>query len=286
VRFAFIEAEKARYSVRTLCRLLGVTRSGFYAWCKRDESPRAIANRRLGVEIRSAFEANRRAYGSPRIYHELRAAGGSAGRHRIARLMRQHGLQARRKRRFIATTDSRHDRRVARNLVRREFEVAQPNRVWAGDVTFIPTSDGWLYLAVLLDLCSRRVVGWAMSARNDESLVLDALRMALEQRCPAPGLVVHSDRGTTYAGGGYQAALSRAGARCSMSRRGNCWDNAVVESFFSSLKTETAIGQSFASRALARQLVFDYIECFYNRTRRHSTLDYLSPESYEQSLIS
>jgi len=283
VRFAFIEAKKADYPVSALCHVLQVERSGFYAWRSREESDHAVDDRRLAVEVRAAFEESKRRYGSPRVYRVLRRRGVTVGRHRVARLMREQTLQARRRRKFVATTDSKHSMRTPPNLVKREFDVMQPDRVWAGDVTYLPTGEGWLFLAVLLDLHSRRVVGWALSEHNDEALTLSALHMALDQRRPKRGLVHHSDRGTTYASGGYQDALARHGLVCSMSRKGDCWDNAVVESFFSTLDIECAREQPFSTRSAARREVSDYILSFYNPTRLHSHLGYRSPMEFERA---
>jgi putative transposase len=281
MRYAAIQAEKANYPVSVLCEVLEVARSGYYAWCRRPESPRAVENRRLSVEIRSIFKERRHRYGSPRITDDLRDRGRRIGRNRVARLMKLDRLKARPKRRFCVTTTSNHGLPVARNVVARKFTVAAPDRVWAGDVTYIPTADGWLFLAVLIDLHSRRVVGWSLGDRNDEALTLAALRMAIEHRRPRPGLVHHSDRGTTYASTEYQDVLQQNGLQVSMSRRGNCWDNAVVESFFSTLKTECPELSASLHRQHARRLVFEYIECFYNPVRKHSYLGYKSPTAFE-----
>jgi transposase InsO family protein len=283
VRFAFVDAEKANHDVSMLCRVLQVQRSGYYAWRSREQSARELADQKLVVEIRAVFEEKKRRYGSPRICHELRNRGTKVCRHRIARLMREQALQARPRRKFVCTTDSRHDLPTAPNILDRKFTADAPNRVWAGDVTFLPTKEGWLYLAVLLDLYSRRVVGWAMSEHNDESLTLAALRMAIDQRQPEPGLVHHSDRGTTYASGRYQDQLAKHNIVCSMSRKGNCWDNAVVESFFSTLDIECADGEPFSSRAAARREVTSYILGFYNPARLHSSLGYVSPMEFERA---
>jgi len=262
--------------------VLNVQRSGYYAWRARGESARAKANRLLAVEIRTVFEQSKRRYGSPRVWHTLRAQGKRVGRHRVARVMREEQLCARPRRRFVKTTHSDHSQPIPCNVLARNFGVAKADRVWAGDVTYLPTREGWLFLAVLLDLYSRRVVGWAMSARNDEALTLSALHMALDQRQPAPGLVHHSDRGTTYASGTYQDVLANHGVVCSMSRKGDCWDNAVAESFFSTLEFECARGQTFSSRNVARREVADYILSFYNPTRLHSYLGYRSPMEFER----
>jgi transposase InsO family protein len=283
VRFAFVDAEKANHDVSTLCRVLQVRRSGYYAWRSRGESARELEDQKLVVEIRAVFAEMKRRYGSPRVRRELRNRGTRVCRHRVARLMREQGLQARPPRKFVCTTDSRHDLPTPPNILDRTFTAEEPDSVWAGDVTFLPTREGWLYLAVLLDLYSRRVVGWAMSERNDESLTLAALRMAIDLRQPEPGLVHHTDRGTTYASGAYQDALAKHGMVCSMSRKGNCWDNAVVESFFSTLDIECAREEPFASRAAARHEVTNYILGFYNPTRLHSSLGYVSPMEFERA---
>jgi putative transposase len=282
VRFAFIAARKAEHDVSTLCRVLRVRRSGYYAWRGRKKSARALDDQRLTVEIRAVFAEKKKRYGSPRVSRELRTRGTRVCRHRVARLMREQQLCARPRRKFVRTTDSAHALPTPPNLLARDFTATAPDRVWAGDVTYLPTREGWLYLAVLLDLYSRRVVGWAMSERNDEALTLAALEMALDQRQPAPGLIHHSDRGTTYASGTYQDVLAQHGAVCSMSRKGDCWDNAVVESFFSTLDVECENGDMFSSRSAARREVTEYILGFYNPTRLHSYLGYMSPMEFER----
>lgn len=263
--------------------MMQVQRSGYYAWRERGESTRAVEDRRLAVEVRTAFVENKRRYGSVRVRRALLNKGQRICRHRIARLMREQQLRARPRRKFVATTNSDHSQPVPENVLQREFEAAAPNRAWVGDVTYLPTREGWLFLAVLLDLYSRRVIGFAMSERNDEALTLSALRMALEQRRPKPGLIHHTDRGTTYASGAYRELLAQHGVVCSMSRRGNCWDNAVAESFFSTLDVECARGEVFASRADARREVLEYILRFYNPTRLHSFLGYRSPMEFERA---
>ena len=277
----FIWLWRQRYPVRLLCRVLGVSRSGYYAWCRRPVSRRTQADRRLVVAIRVAHTASRGTYGSPRIYAELRAQGERCGRHRVARLMRQHGIRAKQARRFRVTTDSAHGRPVAPNLLARHFRAPGINQRWVTDLTYVATHEGWLYVAVVLDLYSRRVVGWAMQPRMSQELVLAALRMAVTQRRPPRGLLHHSDQGGQYAGPAYQAFLARHGIRPSMSRRGDCWDNAVVESFFKTLKTELVYHRSYRTRAEAQGDVFDYLERFYNQRRRHSFLGYRSPAEYE-----
>jgi transposase InsO family protein len=284
VKFAFIAAEKAWAPVAVLCKVLEVSRSGFYAWDERGRSTRSSEDAKLTVHILAAFKAGRGAYGSPRVRDELRAAGILVSRKRVARIMRQLGLEGRRKRRFKATTDSKHNLPVAENLLDRQFEVDAPDIAWVTDITYIWTAEGWLYLAAILDLFSRRVVGFAMSERIDRALVLEALRNAVGRRGPNVGLMHHSDRGSQYASDDYQDALDELGVVCSMSRKGNCWDNAVAESFFATLKTECVYTRRFATRAEAREAIFEFIEVFYNGTRRHSTLGYLSPVEFEMKL--
>jgi transposase InsO family protein len=284
MRFALIEAKRAEYPITVLCKVLQVRRSGFYAWCERGgESTRDRADQQLGLEVRAVFQEHKGRYGSPRVHRELRKQRDDVGRHRVARLMREQDLRARPRPKFVRTTDSSHSQPTAANVLARNFTTDAPDRVWAGDVTYLPTREGWLYLAVLLDLYSRRVVGWALSERNDEALTLSALHRALEQRQPAPGLIHHSDRGTTYASGTYQDVLAQHGIVCSMSRKANCWDNAVVESFFSTLDIECARQTAFSSRSEARRQVLEYILGYYNPTRLHSYLGYRSPMEFERT---
>lgn len=285
MKFELILAQKACFPVGFMCEQLGVSRSGFYAWAERPESSRQQENRVLAGEVAQVHQESRGAYGSPRVHAELRARGRKVSRKRVARLMEQQKLAARRRRRWVRTTDSSHGLPVAPNVLKRDFSPGQPNRAWATDITYVWTGEGWLYLAAVLDLFSRRVVGWAMSQHIDTALVLSALKMALEARQPARGLIHHSDRGSQYASAHYQQALAAAGVQCSMSRKGNCWDNAVAESFFSSLKLELVYLTDFATRQQARSALFDYIEVFYNRRRLHSTLGYLSPVEYEQAAL-
>jgi putative transposase len=274
--------EKAQHSVQTLCAVLQVSRQGYYAWLKRAPSSRARADAALSVDVRRAHVESHRRYGAPRVHRELRAQGIHVSRKRVARLMRESGLAARRRRRFVRTTQSNHGERVAGNILHRQFDVSAANTVWAGDITYIPTRSGWLYLAVILDLFSRRVVGWSMQPHLERTLVLSALEMALATRSPPSGLLYHSDRGVQYACRDYRLALHRAEITPSMSRKGDCWDNAVVESFFSTLKQELVYERDFADPDEARSAVFEYIEAFYNRTRRHSSLGYVSPAEYEK----
>jgi transposase InsO family protein len=281
LRFRFIQAEKAIYPVRVLCRTLAVSCTGFYAWCRRGLSLRAKQDAVLKVEIRAAHAASGKRYGSPRIHADLKAENQQVGRKRVARLMREEGLEGQRKRRFRVTTDSRHSFPVAANELNREFSVSAPNKVWVTDITYIWTREGWMYLAAILDLFSRRVVGWSMDSCLDRTLALDALVMALKTRRPEPGLVHHSDRGVQYASLDYQNRLRERGIICSMSRKGDCWDNAVAESFFSTLKAELVHRTDYVSRSQARASVFEYIEVFYNGRRRHSALGYVSPVEHE-----
>jgi putative transposase len=281
VRYVFIAAEKALYPVTLLCTVLEVSPSGYYAWGHRPAAPKATADAQLVVKIRAALVRGRGAYGSPRIHRELRARGVRVGKKRIERLMRENGIVARQKRRFVHTTNSRHEHPIAANVLERDFDPKAANEAWAGDVTYIATGEGWLYLAVLLDLFSRRVVGWATSAVNDRQLALDALGHALRARRPAPGLVHHTDRGSPYASDEYRQALVDRGLVASMSRTGDCYDNAVAESFFATLKAEHVDHEDFATRAIGTASIGDYVERFYNTARRHSHLGYVSPIEFE-----
>lgn len=267
-----------------MCRLLEVSTSGYYAWRTRPESRRMRENRCLLVKIKAIFSESDETYGSPRVYRDLRALGQSCSENRVARIMRVHGLRAKQARRFRVTTDSEHEYPLAENLLERQFEVTVPNARWAADITYVWTREGWLYLAMVMDLFSRRIVGWSMQASLARQLVIDAMQMALGQRRPPGGLLHHSDRGCQYASGEYRQLLTNAGCMCSMSRRGNCWDNAPVESFFSTLKRERVHHRQYRTREEARQDLFHYIECWYNRKRRHSSLGYLSPAAYEEAM--
>jgi transposase InsO family protein len=274
---------RAEFPLRVMCRVLQVSPAGFYRWQHRGPSVRRQEDTQLQVQIAAFHRQSRRRYGSPRIHEDLRAAGAQVGRKRVARLMRAAGLRGTPRRAFRITTQS-DDRQVpAPNHLARQFAVAQPNRVWATDVTYLRTDQGWLYLAVLIDLASRRVVGWAVAPRLDRHLVLTALHQALMTRQPARGLLHHSDRGQTYTCGDYRAALQAAGIAVSMSRRGDCWDNAVVESFFATLKRELVSQERWATRGQAEKAVRDYL-AWYNQQRRHSTLGYLSPAAFEARL--
>jgi transposase InsO family protein len=282
VKFALIDAEKAAFPIDFMCRQVGVSRSGYYAWRSRRPAPRAVATAALGAAVTAIYHAHHGRYGSPRIVRELAAAGRRASRRRVARLMREQGLVARARRRGRRTTESRHPFPVAANVLARRFTTGAPNQVWVTDLTYIATRQGWLYLSVILDLYSRAVVGWAMSERLDTALCLTALTMAVQRRRPPAGLVHHSDRGCQYASHEYQAALTRSGMICSMSRRGDCWDNAVAESFWSTLKTELAARCDFATRSDARRLLFEYLEGYYNLRRRHSAIAYRTPREHER----
>ena len=273
------------FPVSMMCSMLGISRSGFYAWRRRKPSKRARETVRLKAEIRAVHKEADGTYGSPRIHAELREREFRVGRNRVARLMREEGLTARFKRSFRRTTDSRHDKPIVDNSLARRFEVEAPNRVWATDITYLRTRQGWLYLAVVLDLFSRRVVGWSMANHLRTELVLGALEMALGQRAVDGSLLHHSDRGCQYASSAYREALSKAGIECSMSRKGDCWDNAVVESFFGTLKTELVHRRTWSTHLEARTAVFEYIEVFYNRKRRHSYLGYVSPADYEHQYV-
>ncbi len=281
VRYAFIEAEKANEEVVWMCERLGVSASGFYAWRKRAPSMRTTKDEQLKVRIKAAFDASRRTYGSPRVLEDLREEGERVGRNRIIRLMREEGLQARVRKRFKGTTMSDHGQPVAGNVLDREFEAAAPNQRWVSDTTeMLTVGGGKFYLAAVVDLYSRFCVGWAVSAVNDRHLTIRALEAAIRRRCPAAGLLHHSDQGSTYASEDYRRLLAANDITCSMSRRGNCLDNAAMESWFSTVKFE--LGETFDSIQRAKEQLFDYIEVFYNQRRRHSTLDYMSPARYER----
>jgi transposase InsO family protein len=281
VRFALVEAEKANYPVEVLCEVLEVSRSGFYAWKRRSPSARTRRRAHLAVEIAAVYKKNKRRYGSPRIHRVLRKKGERVSRKTVERVMREDGIVARQKRRFRRTTDSKHTSPIAPNLVQRQFEPKRANQVWAGDVTYIATATGWAYLAVLLDLFSRRVVGWAMSTQNDTELALAALRRALRGRMIPVGLVHHTDRGSPYASEDYRQALAERGMIASMSRKGDCWDNAVSESFFATLRAELVDDERYSTPSAAEVSIGDYIERYYNTERLHSYLDYVSPIEFE-----
>lgn len=286
MKSAFIQAQKAVFPVEMMCHHLGVSRSGYYAFCHRRPSARRQQDQALGDRIQAIHQQRRGAYGRPRVQAVLRSRGIQTSSKRVGRLLKQQGLHARRRRRrrrrrYRSTTDSGHALPVAPNVLARAFWAQAPNQAWVGDIPFIPTAQGWLYLAARLDVFSRRAIGWSMSDRVDRDLCLSALQMALQSRDAPPGLVHHTDQGSQYESGEYQAALPMVGLVGSMSRKGNCWDNAVAESVFATRKIELCHDRRFATRAEARQAIFEYIEVFYNRERLHSSLNYRSPAEYE-----
>jgi putative transposase len=267
-----------------MCQLLKVSRSGYYAWLKRPEAKRTKENKILSEHIQQIHADSGQTYGSPRIQADLIAKGFTPSRQRVVRLMKQLNIKARRKRRFKVTTDSQHALPIADNILDRNFTATEPDQAWVADITYIETHQGWLYLAVVLDLFSRKIVGWSMADHMRTNLVLTALEAALGQRIPAQsGLVFHSDRGSQYASADYRSALNSAGIICSMSRKGNCWDNAVAESFFGTLKTEFVHPRIFTTREIAKTAIAEWIEAFYNRKRLHSTIGYLSPVNFEEN---
>lgn len=282
MRFRFIEDRRADYPVRVLCDVLGVSPAGYYAWRTRPQSRRSAANRDLVGDIQQVHREALGRYGSPRIHAELQAQGRGASRGRIERLMRRHGIRAIMARpRRVRTTDSRHDFPIAPNLLARNFTATAPNRIWLADITYVETDQGWLYLATVLDLYSRKIVGWAMCDHLRTDLPLAALRMAISAQRPDAGLIHHSDRGVQYASMEYRKVIQFAGFQASMSRKGDCYDNAPMESFFHTLKTELVHHRKYATPAEAARDIFSYIEGFYNRTRRHSAIGYISPIEME-----
>jgi putative transposase len=282
MRFRLIEDHREVWPVRGMCAALSVSPSGFYAWRSQPQSPRKIANRELLVAIRRIHAQHRERYGAPRIHAELRAEGHTLSRKRVARLMRRHGIRARAPRRYrVCTTDSKHSLPVAANLLDQNFVANRPDQVWLADITYIPTHEGWLYLAVILDLFTRKVVGWAMRQHMRAELTIAALTMAIQRRRPGAELIHHSDRGSQYAAGDYREILLAAAITQSMSRKGNCWDNAPMESFFGTLKTELVHQRDYPDRDAARRDLFAYIESYYNRQRIHSAIGYITPEQAE-----
>lgn len=281
--FPFIQEHCDRWPVRLLCDALDVSPAGYYAWRERPVSARLQRQDALLVEIRAIHAEAKARYGSPRVHAELAARGQDCCVNTVARLMHAHGIRAKTARKFRCTTDSNHDLPVADNLLGRQFDPESPNEAWVADITYIPTREGWLYLAAVEDLYSRRVVGWSMADSLESRLVVDALVLAVQRRLPGEGLLAHSDRGSQYASEHYQRLLAKHGIACSMSRRADCWDNAPMESFFASLKKELVHGADFATRAQARAETVEYIEVFYNSQRRHSSLGYVSPAAYEQA---
>jgi transposase InsO family protein len=287
VKYQFIAAHREEFEITVMCRMLAVSRSGYYAWLKRPTSPRKMADQELAQHIKDIHQQSRQTYGSPRIQAELAENGINCSHKRVARLMRDEELWAKQRRKFkVTTTDSAHNYPVAPNRLDQNFRASRPNEKWLVDITYIPTAEGWLYLAVVMDLYARRIVGWAMADTLERSLVIAALTMAIKRRQPSPGLLHHSDRGSQYASDDYQALLTQYQMQCSMSRTGNCYDNAPMESFFGTLKTELVHHCHYQTKAEAKTDIFEYIEVFYNRFRRHSALLYQSPVNYEKlSLI-
>lgn len=283
MKYEFIAAHRDEYPISRMCQVLAVSRSGFYAWCARPISAREMANQALLVKIKRLFDQHKGRYGSPRIHRALRREGERCSHKRVARLMRQHELRARRKRSYKRTTQSNHTLSVAANILDQDFSTTAPDQKWCGDISYVATAEGWLYVAVIIDLYARMVVGWAMAPSLNRTLVLAALQMALQRRHPPAGLLHHSDRGSQYASFDYQALLDAHQLQVSMSRTGNCYDNAMMESFFATLKVECVADQVFVSRAEAKMVLFEYMEVYYNRQRLHSSLGYLTPVEYEQA---
>lgn len=282
MKYVFLDENRKNYHVGLMAELLGVSASGYYDWKLRSQNARGDRRLKLIRTIEDIHRSSRGAYGSPRVFRQLKALGHRTSRSTVERLMREQGIRSKRYRRFrVVTTDSKHSMAVAQNHMSQQFEPAKPNEKWSADITYIPTKEGWLYLAIVLDLYSRRVVGWSMDERMPTELTLRALRMALDARKPGEGLMHHSDRGSQYAAGDYRRLLDARKIVCSMSRKGNCYDNSVTESFFGSLKSEFVHHETFETRAEARMKIFEWIEVFYNRTRMHSTLGFRSPEQYE-----
>lgn len=281
MKYAWIDKHVRVWAAGLLCKALGVSLSGLKAWRAGGKgSSDRLSDGQLLVVIRAVHAEYRGAYGSPRMHDELHSRGYRVGKARVERLMREHHIRARHKRRWKASTDSKHDLPVAANLIARDFSPARPNQCWGADITYLGTDEGWLYLAVVMDFFNREIVGWSIKERLTADLATDALTMAWFRRRPEPGLIHHSDRGTQYASAAFQGKLAEYGMRCSMSRKGNCWDNAAVESFFNSLKNERVHGQRYHTRAQAKADMFQYIEGFYNRIRRHSTLGQISPVQF------
>lgn len=281
MKYAMIKDQSNLFPVVVMCRLLGVSVSGYYHWLNRSPSEREKENRELAIKIKAIFDDEKSRAGSPRITKRLNTEGECVGKHRVARIMRLNGWRARAAKKFKATTNSNHRLPVAPNLLQQNFLAHNPNEKWVSDITYVWTEEGWLYLAVVMDLYSRMVVGWAISERMTSQLVIDALQMAIWRRKPPRGLIIHSDRGSQYCSYDYQKILTRHGLVCSMSKRGDCFDNATMESWNHSFKVEAIHGEKFITRAIAKNHVFEYIEIYYNRKRLHSMLGYKSPELFE-----
>ncbi len=285
MKFAWIEAHRAEFEIEAMCRVLEVSPSGFYARLKRPSCERAKRREELLCEIRRSHQESRQVYGSPRVYEDLKNRNVKVCENTVAKLMKEAQIRSKIVKKFVPkTTDSKHGFSVAGNVLDQDFQADRPDRKWVADITYIQTGEGWLYLAAVLDVCSRKVLGWSMAEHLKTELVEDALRMALSRRKPDPGLLHHSDRGVQYASTQYRTLLRANGLECSMSRAGNCYDNAVMESFWGTLKTEWVYHQKYATRNEARSSIFEYIEMFYNRVRRHSSLGYVSPEAFEAAL--
>lgn len=285
MKFAFIKANLQSFAIRTVCRVLEVSVSGYYAWLERPQSRHVVRRRELAQKIKVVYQNNRSVYGSPRVYNQLKAQGEAVCQNTVARVMREQQIRPKTRPKFIPrTTDSNHLQPVAPNHLDRQFHADLPNQKWVVDITYIPTDQGWLYLAGVMDLCSRKIVGWSMADHLKTDLVRDALSMAIARRDPHPGLLHHSDRGVQYASEAYQRLLELHGMESSMSAKGDCWDNACAESFWATLKKELVHHQRYATHDEARQSIFEYIEVFYNRQRLHSSLGYKSPEAFEASL--
>lgn len=281
MKFKFMAEHKDTFSTEAMCRVFCVSRSGFYAFMTRPESDRARENKKLLGLIKQSVKNSRQTYGYRRVHADLTSSGEKCGENKILWIMRANDIRPKTRKKFRVTTNSKHQHPIHENHLNREFAASAPNERWTSDITYIPTQEGWLYLAVVMDLYSRKIIGWAMSSHMKESLVLDALRMALFKRKIKSGLLLHSDRGVQYASHSYQALLKHNNIKCSMSRKGNCWDNAAMESFFHTLKTECVHHEKYETRDKSKKSVFDYIEVFYNRKRKHSYLGYMTPEQYE-----
>jgi putative transposase len=282
MRFDFIQEHRRQFPIRLMCRILRVAPAGYYAWRKRPIAPRRLRRCLLLESIRQVHQQSRKRYGSPRVHRQLLLQGTPCAENTVAKLMKQHQLRSRLKRRFkLRTTDSNHDHPIAPNTLNRRFARSRPDQAWCADLTYIPTDQGWLYLSAVIDLCSRKIVGWNLATHLGAAPTLDALKMALEKRRPKAGLLHHSDRGVQYACQEYRHLLQSHGIQSSMSRSGNCYDNAVMESFFKTLKTELIYHEHYTTHHEAQQSLYQYIEIFYNRQRLHSALDYQSPASYE-----
>jgi transposase InsO family protein len=281
--YPIIHKYRFRFPVEKMCQILNISRSGYYAWAKRPESQRKIRNTELLEKIRKVHKVSRETYGSPRVTHALKNEGIACSKNRVAKLMRENKIIARTKRKFKATTNSKHNYPVADNILKQDFTATKPNQIWVADITYIPTDEGWLYLAAIVDLYQRKVVGWAMDSTMTKQLCIDALKQAIGRQMPQKGLIHHSDRGVQYASKEYQKVLQNNDFTASMSRKGNCYDNACMESFFGTLKTELIYFTRFKTRAEARLAIFEYIEVFYNRIRLHSKLGYKSPVDFEKS---